>query len=126
MLQVNVLISDNGKALLTDFGYSAAVDSSFSMSMSNTGGTKGTLRWMAPEILDGGDVSAEADVWAFGMTVLVRRSLFYLFNGKANPCRSSLHVKSLTVNSTKVLPSQLESLQEESQTAQALKIHVSV
>jgi len=41
------------------------------MTMSSTGGTKGTLKWMSPEILDGGEVSPEADVWAFGMTVLV-------------------------------------------------------
>jgi len=31
----------------------------------------GTLRWMAPEIVGGGEVSAEGDVWAFGMTALV-------------------------------------------------------
>ncbi|KIM61191.1 hypothetical protein SCLCIDRAFT_122578, partial [Scleroderma citrinum Foug A] len=66
----NVLISDNGEALLTDFGFSVAVNSSFSMAMSRTAGTKGTLRWMSPEILDGDEISPEADVWAFGMTAL--------------------------------------------------------
>jgi len=82
MLQVNVLISDNHQALLTDFGYSVAVNSSFSMTMPSQGGIKGTWGWMAPEILDGSNVSAEADVWAFGMTALVRHSLFHLFNVK--------------------------------------------
>ena len=71
MLQVNVLISDNGEALLTDFGFYVAVNASFSMAMSSTGGAKGTLRWMSPELLDGGETSPEADVWAFGMTALV-------------------------------------------------------
>ncbi|KIM61188.1 hypothetical protein SCLCIDRAFT_908849 [Scleroderma citrinum Foug A] len=70
MKGVNILISANGEALLTDFGFSVAVNSSFSMTISNQGGGKGTCRWMSPEILDGGDVSAEADVWAFGMTAL--------------------------------------------------------
>ena len=126
MLQVNVLISDNREALLTDFGYSVAVNSSFSMTISNQGGTKGTLRWMSPEILEGGEGSAEADVWAFGMTALVCRSLFHPRNVEGNPCRSSLRVRSLTVKSAKASPSQLGSLQEESQIVQVLKIHVTV
>jgi len=126
LLQVNVLISDNGEALLTDFGYSVAVDSSFSMSMSSQGGGKGTLRWMAPEILDGSDASAEADVWSFGMTALVRCSLCHIRNSKGYPCRSSLRVKSLTLNSAKALPSRLASLEDENQISQALKIHASV
>lgn len=78
VLQVNVLISDDGDALLTDFGFTVAVNSSFSIAMSNTEGTKGTLKWMSPQILDGGGVSPEADVWAFGMTVLVCHSLFHI------------------------------------------------
>ena len=32
---------------------------------------KGTIHWMAPELFDGAEVSAEADAWAFGMTALV-------------------------------------------------------
>lgn len=103
MLQVNVLISDNHEALLTDFGYSVAVNSSFSMTISNQGGTKGTLRWMSPEILEGGEGSAAADMLAFGMTALICRSLFHPRNVKGNPCRSSLCMKSLTMNSAKEL-----------------------
>ncbi|KAL4065558.1 hypothetical protein V8B97DRAFT_1147455 [Scleroderma yunnanense] len=30
----------------------------------------GALNWMAPEIVKGGELSAEGDVWAFGMTAL--------------------------------------------------------
>jgi len=78
VLQVNILISDNGKALLTDFGFSVAINSSFSIDISDTGGIKGTLRWMSPEILDGGEVSHQADVWAFGMTALVCLSFFHI------------------------------------------------
>ncbi|KAG6328811.1 hypothetical protein ID866_10279 [Astraeus odoratus] len=42
----NVLISDDGRALLTDFGLSLLVDSSFSGCGHVNGGS---LNWMAPE-----------------------------------------------------------------------------
>ncbi|KAL4072062.1 kinase-like domain-containing protein, partial [Scleroderma citrinum] len=70
----NVLISSEGRALLTDFGLSRVVNSSLKMTADKICG--GTLNWMAPEILDGKEVSAEGDVWAFGMTALE------LFTGK--------------------------------------------
>ncbi|KIM61219.1 hypothetical protein SCLCIDRAFT_909920 [Scleroderma citrinum Foug A] len=67
---VNVLISDNGRALLTDFGFSHIMNSSFSLTVSSHGGGECTLKWKSPELLQGGVVSAKADVWAFGMTAL--------------------------------------------------------
>ena len=73
-----MLISNDGQALLPDFGYSVAVNSSFSIPVSNGGGTKGTMQWMAPELLDEGGVSPEADVWAFGMTALVCILFLYI------------------------------------------------
>ncbi|KAL4078957.1 kinase-like domain-containing protein [Scleroderma yunnanense] len=66
----NVLISNDGRPLLTDFSLSYIVHSSFSMTVSSTGRVKGISPWMAPELLEGGEPSAEADVWAFGMTAL--------------------------------------------------------
>ncbi|KAG6332326.1 hypothetical protein ID866_6765, partial [Astraeus odoratus] len=65
---VNVLISQEGQALLTDFGLSHAVNSSLKITLNTPCG--GTLNWMAPELLDGGVVSAQGDVWAFGMAAL--------------------------------------------------------
>ena len=64
--QLNVLISNDGGALLTNFTLSWLADSS--PSFRDTGGT---VNWMAPEIFDGGGPTAEGDVWAFGMTALV-------------------------------------------------------
>ncbi|KAI6014349.1 kinase-like protein [Pisolithus marmoratus] len=67
----NVLISDEGHALLTDFGLSYLVDSSFSMTTDDRCG--GTLNWMAPEFLNGeGNIvmTPAGDVWSFGMTAL--------------------------------------------------------
>jgi len=68
--QLNVLISTDGRALLADFGLSSLVDSSFSLSTNAP--SAGTVRWMSPEVIENyGTASAEGDVWAFGMTVLV-------------------------------------------------------
>jgi len=70
--QANILISDTGVPCLADFGFSHAVNSSCDViEVPNQRGMKGTIHWMAPEMFDGAEVSAEADVWAFGMTVLV-------------------------------------------------------
>ncbi|KAG6328693.1 hypothetical protein ID866_10395 [Astraeus odoratus] len=66
----NILISDDGRAVLTDFGLSFLVNSSISVARSSPKG--GTLNWLAPESVD--DlccITAERDVWAFGMTTLV-------------------------------------------------------
>ncbi|KAL4065566.1 kinase-like domain-containing protein [Scleroderma yunnanense] len=64
----NVLISPEGHPLLTDFGFSYGVDSSLKLSVSTPHG--GSLNWMAVEKMDTGKVTAEGDVWAFGITAL--------------------------------------------------------
>ncbi|KAI6108838.1 kinase-like domain-containing protein [Pisolithus croceorrhizus] len=64
----NVLISESGRALLTDFGFSHLVNSTFSMTLSGKRGC--TVYWAAPEILNDEEISAAADVWSFGMTLL--------------------------------------------------------
>ncbi|KIM54852.1 hypothetical protein SCLCIDRAFT_135919, partial [Scleroderma citrinum Foug A] len=70
---VNVLISDDGCPLLADFGFSFIVNLSFSMDIEGSRG--GTPHWLAPEQLGSLEcipfATAQADVWAFGMTVLV-------------------------------------------------------
>ncbi|KAL4066210.1 kinase-like domain-containing protein [Scleroderma citrinum] len=78
----NVLISEDGRALLTDFGLSFLTDSTFSMS--TPGRVGGSLPWIPPEMLDGGEASTAGDVWAFAMTALelfTRQDPFH-------PCRS--------------------------------------
>ncbi|KAL4078967.1 kinase-like domain-containing protein [Scleroderma yunnanense] len=64
----NVVISDDGRALLHDFSLSLSRNYSFSASVSGYLG--GTLNWAAPELLDSGHASTESDVWAFGMIAL--------------------------------------------------------
>ncbi|KAG6329601.1 hypothetical protein ID866_9487 [Astraeus odoratus] len=75
----NVLISKNGHALLTDFGFSHISNSSFSLAPLTASG--GTLHFMPPESLrcenyENYTTSAAGDVWAFGITALE------LFTGK--------------------------------------------
>ncbi|KAG6329976.1 hypothetical protein ID866_9114 [Astraeus odoratus] len=69
----NVLISDDGHALLGDFGHSCSYFADLSMSdMVCEPRCGGTLRWMPPERLGypNRNATTEGDVWAFGMTAL--------------------------------------------------------
>ncbi|KAI6124874.1 WD40-repeat-containing domain protein [Pisolithus croceorrhizus] len=65
---LNVLVSNDRRALLSDFGLSTLQKSTFSMTVVSPRG--GSYPWMAPELLDSYNASTEGDVWAFGMTVL--------------------------------------------------------
>lgn len=66
------MISDDGHALLSDFGIANWFQSDYTMSESGE-----LLRWMAPEVpKPGGKLTTGADIWAWGMTALeVPRSL---------------------------------------------------
>ncbi|KAG6332173.1 hypothetical protein ID866_6912 [Astraeus odoratus] len=70
----NVLISDKGHALLTDFGYTYMQNSSLNMSVGLPRGC--SPNWMSQEIAEswGTEVecpaSVKSDIWAFGMTAL--------------------------------------------------------
>ncbi|KAF8517248.1 kinase-like domain-containing protein, partial [Hysterangium stoloniferum] len=68
----NILVSDEGVPCLTDFGLSRFVDDVTRLTTSSNVG--GSLRWMAPELLHNGKPSRQSDVWAFGMTMLVRQA----------------------------------------------------
>lgn len=75
-LQSNVLIDDDGHALISDIGiYTVVSQSDFT-----TANIAGSCRWTAPEVLDPPEEDEEktlsavltrkTDVYAFGMTVL--------------------------------------------------------
>ncbi|KAG6328634.1 hypothetical protein ID866_10455, partial [Astraeus odoratus] len=65
----NILISADGRGLLTDYGLSSLIDTSFSMTAAAP--IHPTVRWMAPEqIHNFGEVTIQGDVWAFGITAL--------------------------------------------------------
>ncbi|KAG8724897.1 hypothetical protein FRC09_012309 [Ceratobasidium sp. 395] len=66
----NVLISKDGVATVIDFGNAILEESALEFTDEATS-QKISLRWTAPEILRGSKHSAQADVYALGMTILV-------------------------------------------------------
>ncbi|KAL4068485.1 kinase-like domain-containing protein [Scleroderma yunnanense] len=81
---MNVLISAQGRALLTDFGHSHLTNSSFSMTVNPPCG--GSLNWLAPENVESDQyaITLPGDIWAFGMTALELFSREKPFHGLRN------------------------------------------
>ncbi|KAJ7587241.1 kinase-like domain-containing protein, partial [Mycena floridula] len=70
----NVLVQDNRRCCLADFGLSSMA-ASLSLRASSTGDSKGSIRWLAPEFfLSSGDrthlKSTSRDIYAFACTIL--------------------------------------------------------
>ena len=69
--QDNILVNQEGMAVLNDFGLSRAVSSSvFAVTT-----TPGNVAWTAPEIIlsttNSYQHTKESDIWSCGMTILV-------------------------------------------------------
>ncbi|WNE40080.1 MAG: Serine/threonine-protein kinase PknD [Mycoplasmataceae bacterium] len=62
----NILISKDNIAKIADFGLAKIIDDSCASSGRKT---KGTIRWMAPEVLKRGKHSFESDVYSLGMVM---------------------------------------------------------
>jgi serine/threonine protein kinase len=62
----NVLVDTDGCCKLADFGCSKSLCNVVDMSPS----FKGTMRFMAPEVINGIDHGKPADVWALGCTII--------------------------------------------------------
>jgi serine/threonine protein kinase len=72
-MQANILVDDDGRARLTDFGL-ITVSESQVLQTTTMSGEGGSLRWMAPESMipsrDGRPTSRSSDIYAFGMTII--------------------------------------------------------
>jgi serine/threonine protein kinase len=83
--QANVLIDENYRCYLADFGIAALISTKTATVgfATATRSTKGTMRWMAPELFDftklntdsSGIKSAPRDIYAFACTMLEVRSI---------------------------------------------------
>ncbi len=62
----NVLLTQHGLAKIVDFGLARVVTSA---SMTQTGGTSGTVGYMSPEQSLGKPVDARTDIWALGVVL---------------------------------------------------------
>ena len=61
----NLLIEPSGHLWLTDFGLAKLADD---LSLTETGGLPGTLRYLAPECLDG-EATPRSDIYSLGLTL---------------------------------------------------------
>lgn len=64
----NVLVNEEGSAVLSDFSLSKIMEPDSSFTMSN--GLQADLRWMAPEAQSQQIMSSSTDVYAWAMTAL--------------------------------------------------------
>ncbi len=78
----NLMISKGGKIKLMDFGIATAIDLE---QMTATGAILGSPAHMAPEQIDGQDIDARVDVFAFGTL------LYYLVTGRLPFMASNPH-----------------------------------
>jgi serine/threonine protein kinase len=67
---MNILLDDNIKAVLCDFGLSHLKESATSRVTRPTNSVvAGSRNWMPPERILGGSLRKPADIYAFGMTI---------------------------------------------------------
>ena len=62
----NVLVADDGRVKVTDFGISRAVDE---VTLTSTGMVAGTPAYLAPEVARGARADFRSDVWSLGATL---------------------------------------------------------
>ena len=80
----NVLLADDGRTRLVDFGISASGDvDEGSLELTGSGMAIGTLPYMAPEQLTGGTPTPAVDVYALGIVLYEMLSGTRPFNGKS-------------------------------------------
>ena len=73
-VQPNILMDDSGNARIADFGFATVTQNLDSVQSANC--QRGTPRWTAPEVLDEGPYSKEADIFSFAMVMIeVRHQL---------------------------------------------------
>ena len=65
----NVLLDSNGRIRLTDFGWALVVSNQMNITQ-KVSAIKGTIPWMAPEVIMQQGYSLKSDIWSLGCTVI--------------------------------------------------------
>ena len=90
--QSNVLVDAAGRARITDF-YFATVITDVDSELSTLFQRSCTQRWTAPEVLNGGRYSKEADIFSLAMVMVeVRHGSFVACGGSAHCGPVSAHI----------------------------------
>lgn len=77
----NILIAEDGKPLLTDFGVARVADSH----MTQTGMVMGTLEYLSPEAFEYFELDTRTDIWALGVTLFETLTGQFPFHGDSFP-----------------------------------------
>ena len=65
----NVILNDDGRAKVTDFGIARSLDVELGRGVTQTGTVLGTSDYIAPEQAQGGRVDAQTDVYSLGVVL---------------------------------------------------------
>ncbi|KXN89740.1 Tyrosine-protein kinase TXK [Leucoagaricus sp. SymC.cos] len=68
--QSNIMVSDSGEALISDFGMAKVIEDMTQTPMSTTIARAGSTRWLAPEIVHGERPSKASDTYSFAMAMI--------------------------------------------------------
>ena len=66
----NILLDVGARIKLTDFGCSRLLTDVKNSEIDNVKSTKGTLAWMAPEVIQRRRYGRKADIWSLGCTLI--------------------------------------------------------
>lgn len=76
----NILVTDTGIAKLSDFGCSKQLAGLCTASMDESlRGIKGSVHWMAPEVIKQSGARRSSDIWSIGATIIEMGMPFFLF-----------------------------------------------
>ena len=90
----NILLDGNGHVKVTDFGIAKAA---FTEDLTTTGNLIGTVRYLAPEQVEGGPIDARADLYSAGIV------LYELLTGRA-PFEAETNLAAATMRLTEDPP----------------------